>query len=396
MRARRLLAPFAVAAAGLASLGACERVEVHSPAPRAEFIVAAADSSFWVRSDDDGIRVRGAPLTLAVVEGHLVELYLTDVDHSFYDAVYVGQRLIRRDLVSGDSMVLFADTLVPVLARAYAAANPDERPLAEDEEGSASPRTIATAEIIVLGVHGPYLSFEYRTDIDVIGGSSAHGARRGVVDLRTGEAATVEALFGAAEGRRVVALGRARWRAVRDSLGAGVDGRSNELRDELDRLGFDPRSFAIAVEDREPAVRFSITQSAARNTGRSFQLEAIDVEEPAWWRLVRQGFAVEELPGERTWPRGPFSVVARDTSATAARVALALRDRFGTEWRLGSVPSPVLRVLWVDDSLPDGTRAALAQAFDAAAFLGPDVRIVQGERPARGVRGPPVRLAFAP
>ncbi len=376
----------------VASIVACERVEVRSPAPRAEFVIAAADSSFWVRSDDEGIRVRGAPLSLALVDGRLAELYLTDVDHSFYDAVYVGQRLVKRDLVSGDSMVLFTDTLIPVLARAYAAANPDERPLAEDESGSANPRTIATAEVIVLAVHGPYLSFEYRTDIDVIGGMSAHGSRRGVLDLRTGAPVTLETLVGADEARRVIALGRAGWRTVRDSLAAGVEGRPSELRDELDRLGFDPRSFTLGVEARAPVVRFAITQSAARNTGRSFELDAIAIEEPAAWAEVREGVAELGEAGERTWRREHFSLVARDGAPVAGRSTFLLRDRFDAEWRLGSVPSPVLRVMWLGDSLPPGTRAALMRTFNDAAFLGPDARIVRAPPAARA----PMRLAYLP
>lgn len=388
---RRALGVLAFVA--LASLGACERVEVHSRAPRAEFIIVAADSSYWVRSDDEGIRVRGAPVALTLVDGRFAELYLTDVDQSFYDAVYVGQRLIRRDLVSGDSLVLFADTLVPELARAYAAANPEERPLAEDEEGSANPRTIATAEVLVLGVHGPFLSFEYRTDIDVIGGPTAHGSRRGVVDVRTGAPVALESLLGASEARRVIALGRARWRAVHDSLAAGVDGQPSELRDELERLGFDPRSFTLGVDDRAPVIRFAVTQSAARNTGRSFELDAIAIEEPAWWREVRPGFAVEEEPGARSWPRDLFTLVAQDAGAATGRVSFTLRDRFETEWRLGSVPSPVHRVMWLADSLPPGTRAALTRAFNEAAFLGPDARVVRagpGSSPAA------TQLAFVP
>ena len=382
MRARPMVSVLLVLAAVLA----CERVEPPSPAPHAEFIIAAADSVFWVRSDDDGIRVRGAPLMLAQVGGRMTELYLADVDQSFYDAVYVGQRLLKRDLVTGDSMVLFADTLMPVLARAYAAANPDERPLSVDEEGNENPRTIATAEIMVLDLHGPWLSYEYRTDIDIVGGPSAHGSRRGVLDVRTGTPATLDALLGSAIARTVVAAGREQWRVARDSLAAAVADDGSEARSELERLAFDPRSFVIGVEDREARIRFSVTQSAARNAGGSYELEGIAIDEPAWWPDVRPSLAVEEVSDERQWPRDDYTLVARDASQRVARVAFVLRDAAGTEWRLGSVPSPVLRVMWLGDSLAPGTRAALVKAFNESAFYSEDVRIASAQGLLQGAR----------
>ena len=89
----------------------------------------------------------------------------------------------------------------------------------------------------------------------------------------------------------------------------------------------------------------------------------------------------------------PFTLVAQDAGAATGRVSFTLRDRFETEWRLGSVPSPVHRVMWLADSLPPGTRAALTRAFNEAAFLGPDARVVRagpGSSPAA------TQLAFVP
>lgn len=378
MRRRPLLA-FAVVL-----LASCDRGTPPAPpaAPVAEFIIAAADSVYWVRSDADGIRVRGAPMMLVQVGGRFSELYVVDEDRSFYDAVYVGQRLFKRDLITGDSVSLVADTLMPVLARAYAAANPDERPLAPDEEGAENPRTIATAELIVLDAHGPWLSYEYRADIDVIGGPASHGSRRGVLDLRTGAATSLDALFGAPAARELVAEGRAQWQGIRDSLLAAVDGRTDgaaaEARAEVDRFAFDPRSFTLGVDDRAPRVRFAVVQTAARNAGGSYLLDGLAVAAPPWWGAVRQAFPVEEAPDEPIWPREGFSLVGRAAAGGTARMSFLLRDAEGTEWRLGSVPSPVLRVMWIEDSLvAPGTRAALTRAFNEAAFYSGDVRVVR-------------------
>lgn len=363
-------------------LVACEQVPTPSPAPHAEFIIAAADSVFWVRSDDEGIRVRGAPMVLAKVGGRFAELYLADDDFSFYDAVYVGHRLFKRDLISGDSAQLFADTLMPLLARAYAAANPDERPLSPDELGSENPRTVATADVMVLDVHGPWLSYEYHTDVDVIGGISSHGARRGVIDLRTGATSTLEALFGAPSARRLAATGRERWRVMRESLlviGAR-DGRSTA--EDIDRLSFDPRSFILGVVDRDPRLRFAVVQSAAQVATGVVELDPIILDEPVWWPEVRESRPVEEFIQERAWPREGFTLVGRNADTPMARVSFVLRDDAGTEWKLGSMPSPVLRVMWMGDSTDDpGTRAALTRAFNEAAFYSQDTRIVRHTPP---------------
>ncbi len=370
MRARLLLLSIA--------LVSCERAEVPPPAPLTEFIVAAADSVFWVRSDTDGIRVRGAPMVLAQVGGRFAELYVADEDYSFYDAAFIGQRLFKRDLISGDSVQLVADTLMPALARAYAAANPDERPLAADEHGNEDPRTVATADLLVLEIHGPWLSYEYRTDVDVIGGTSAHGARRGVVDLRTASPAPLDAIIGAGPARRAVALARDRWGALRDSIAAIARDSAVAATPTVDRYAFDARSFGLGVLDRTLQIRFAITQSGAEEEANVVELDPITVDQPSWWEALRIEYPIDERAEERTWPREGFTLVGRPADDPRARVALALRDEAGMEWRLGSVPSPVLRVMWIGDSTEaPGTRAALTKAFNEASFYSGENRIVR-------------------
>ena len=48
------------------------------------------------------------------------ELYAAEQDQSYYDALLVGERLYRRDLITGDSTMLFADTAVSHVAAIYA------------------------------------------------------------------------------------------------------------------------------------------------------------------------------------------------------------------------------------------------------------------------------------
>lgn len=375
----------------------CERVDPPAPAPPTEFLVAAGDSVFWIRSEADGIRVRGAPMVVTLVGGRLAELYVTDEDHSFYDAVYVGQRLFKRDLINGDSTQLFADTLMRILARNYAVANPDEQPLAEEEVGSEDPRIVGSAEILVLDVLGPWASYEYRTDVDIIGRPSSHGLRRGVLDLRTGVPSTLEALFGRASARQAVTDGQRQWRELRDSTLVAAAGTKAEkaLRSEYERFSFDARSFSLEVDEQRPLVRFSLALSGSLNPIQALQLGPVAVEEPAWWPTVRADYPATGESGERVWQRAEYSIVARPAAGMTPRVAFALRDAGGQEWPLGFVPAPVQRVMWLDDSLiVPGTRDALLRAFDEAALYGEETRVARGRRaPTSALLLPAQRVA---
>src|SRR5918999_3362855 len=121
----------ALAAVTLLVAGACRP---STPPPTAEFLISAGDSTYWVRTDTTGVRVRGSPILLARYGGQFYEVYVTDDDRSFADATFVGQRIYRRSLVSGDSTLVFEDSTVSGMAGSYAADNPGSRPLGPDEE----------------------------------------------------------------------------------------------------------------------------------------------------------------------------------------------------------------------------------------------------------------------
>src|SRR5437763_2134524 len=109
--------------------------------PRAEFLVATQDSTFWVTTTGSKIGARGAPLTLAQYDGRFFEVFLADDDRSYEDALLVGFRLYRRDLIQGDSTVVFEDSIVPRVAREYAKAHPSAHRLSPDEDGREDPAT---------------------------------------------------------------------------------------------------------------------------------------------------------------------------------------------------------------------------------------------------------------
>lgn len=348
--------------------------------------MANADSTFWVTSDARGIRMRGAPLVLARDAGRFHEIYVADDDRSYYDAIFVGQRLFSRDLISGDSTELLSDGLVSDMANRFAREHPDERPLAPDEDGAEHPRTSAVAELRLLDLHGPYLSYEHLTDIDIRGGSNRHAAHGGVINLRTGSEVTVRDLFGAAEEARLLPLGEAAWRSARDSLLAAAGGRGDAARAAIDYFEFSAGSFTITEQDRVPQVQFTVPGSGGNAGGVTIPLPAHAVVPPDWWREVRDGLPLGTAAQHR-WPRERFELVARRDTAGGDRATLSLRDG-AREWPVGVVQGPVRRIHWLDaPALTREGRQALVRAFDEASLYSEQTRIVQAPRAAPDTSG---------
>jgi hypothetical protein len=375
---------------GLVALAACGARKPPA-APQTELIVATADSSYWVTSGAHGLRVRGVPMLLARVDGRFREIYVADDDRSYFDAVLVGQRLWSRDLVRGDSVELFADTLVPRFAAAYAKAHPDDTPLSKDDEAAAHPRITVTADLEVIGVHGPYVSYEYRTDMDVTGeranNADRHTARRAVLDMRTGKDVTVAGLFGFDVAGRVERAANAEWKGARDSLLALRDGRSRRAQRAVASFAFDPTSFTIESRGGEPRVVYAVPGETARGSMSTVELEPRAVPVMPWWNALRG-----ELPSGPdsllSWKRGGIELRAR-ASDESDMAELTLRDSSHTIWHVATVTAPVWRVLWLDANVSADDRKALKRAFNDASMYSDDSRVVMVPRST------PARTGFA-
>jgi len=348
--------------------------------PRSEFLVSNADSTFWIATDGGRTRVRGAPLTLARYDGRFYELYTADDDFSYEDALLLGERLYRRDLITGDSTVVFADTTVARVASAYGRAHPDEQPLSPNEDGEADPTTSATAEVDVLDVFGPYVSFEYHVDIDLPGRHPWHSTRRGVLDLRSGKAASLSDLFGSAIGHRLESTGKRAYEAERDSIlharaELGVQDRAAAAA--LSRLRFDERSFVLSDLNGQPAISFGVPGLGEGPSGHLIPLEpvAADSSAPAWWTDVRPGIPTSDEQGNDRWHGAGYDVLARyDTSGETARVSIA--DSSKREWPLATVGAPLRWIDWLDrPRVSDADRRALTRAFNDASTYGAATRV---------------------
>jgi hypothetical protein len=360
---------------------ACDRQPRTPPPPSAEFLLEAGDSTYWVKSGADGLRVRSSALVLARYDGRFYEVYVADDDHSFYDAVLVGQRLFRRDLITGDSTLVFDDPAVPRIAREYAAAHPSDVPLAGDEDGSDNPATSATTEIEVLDLHGPFVSFEYHSDFEIAGGEDRHLTRRGVIDLRSGQQTSVAALFGDSAARRILSRGRSLFLAALDSVLTARDKRARRAARALGEFEFDEESFGIAERGGEPAVVFTAAARGDEAGGLVLPLDAIPAPQTAWWDTIRDEFPRASVDSASdAWHRPALSVIAHyDTAAEFVHVTLS--DNVGHEWPLAHAPLPARRLFWLDTPpLDSASRRALSKAFDESVLYSERARVARLDR----------------
>jgi hypothetical protein len=353
--------------------GACVR-RTANRAPRTEFIVAAGDSSYWVRSDASGISLRGSPLVLARLDGRFLELYVEDDDHSFPDAVFIGQRLYERDIVSGDSIEIFHDTVVPALADRYEKAHPDAQPLGPDEEPKQDPSVTATADVTVLGVHGPFLSVEYQIDTSGQGDDTWRTTRHAVIDLRTGTPATLENVIGPVQAQTILRRARRLYAETLDSLRADPRPLARRAARAIGHFRFDPNSFSITAPNGTIMIAFSAPGQGTGGEGFVLPLRPIPVVEPDWWRDVRRALPASSREREEEWSHANFYVRAvYDT--TSGPVRLSLVDSTHHEYTIGGVSAPVHRIYWLDEPrLDTAVRTALTRAFDEAASYDDETR----------------------
>lgn len=354
--------------------------------PPADFVLSAGDSSFWVTSAGGTLRVRGAPLELARVEGRVYELYVVDDDRSFGEAILVGQRVYRRDLLTDDSLLVFQDTIVPRLARLYARLHPDDVPLSPDEDLSGDPLWIATSTLDLDEVAGPFVSYSLHTDVNRDDAPLWHTSRRGVLDLRHGGGASLAAVAGRSRSK-VERARRIVMTSTLDSVRASQDVRGERAAAVLSQYRLDPASFSLTTIDGEPAVSFALSGRGDGDAGHLLALAPIPIGEPAWWPEAAAALAISSADGSRdVWRHDGYDVVVRyDSLSGAAR--LTLRDSTSREFAVGSIPAPARRIIWLDHpSIDSLSRQALDRAFDESSLYDESVRTASRRVTVPGAR----------
>ena len=316
------------------------------------------------------MRIRGTPMVLARFDGRFRELYVVDDDHSFGNALFVGQRLYQRDILTNDSSEVFRDSLIPALARHFERANPDARPLDPDEDPGEEPSVTATAELSVIGVHGPYLSLEYHADTTGDSDDVWHMTRHLVVDLRTGTRVTLREALGEDQADAAISRGRALFQQTVDSVRRHRRGDEAARRavEALGKFRFDPGSFAFTAPNGTLMVAFSAPGQGHGGEGFTLPMQPVAIVQPQWWGQARHALPTATRAREEHWARPGYTVKAMyDTSTGPVRLVLA--DSAGREFSIGRVSFPVHRVYWLDaPPISAEQRAALNRAFDEAAL----------------------------
>lgn len=340
--------------------------------PPLSFLVSAGDSTFWVEHAASRLTVRRSPMLLTEVAGRFYELYLTDDDRSFYDALFVGQRIYRRDLATGDSLLLFEDATLARLAADYAATHPNDAPLGPDDDASEDPSTTATTETELLDVAGPFLTIERHVDIDMRGDRDQHVTRRAVLDVRDGHAVSVADLVGARQAADIHREGQRLLSATLDSVRRAGDERARRASAALTGFTFDSTSFALVDEDGAPAIAFLVPGRGARAGGYSLPLGPLRISEGPWWASIRASLPMPRAES-LTWRGDGYDVVVR---ADSAADSMQLVVRAGpNEWPVARVPAPVRRVTRIDRPAPPApTLEALRRAFSESALYSGELR----------------------
>lgn len=354
--------------------------------PVAEFLVAAGDSTYWIRSGPAGIRVRSAPILLTDVDGRFYEVYIADDGVDYADASFATSRAWSRELLQADSILLFRDSTVLTQAGKWKRRHPRELPIdPEAEELAEDPSTMVSESIEIVDVHGPWLTITHLLDVDTeIKDPHLHTGRRIVVDVRTGKAATLDALVGGAEAARVVQAGRASLAHLTDSIRIASDDRAALARESIESFRFDSTSFAITDIDRLPAIAFMVPGKGPDDEAVALHLPPIAIGTPSWWARVQSTLpAWTSDSSEVRWDRKGYRVVARPApdgetlslvlqawDSAASPGSKGASKRAARDWPLATVASPAYQLIALDDPpLGANVRAALARAFDVSSAL---------------------------
>ena len=345
-------------------------------APPAEFLFAAGDSTFWVRSGEGGVRVRSAPILLTQVDGRFFEVFIAEDGVDYEDAAFAVARVYSRDVSGRDSLVLFDDGRVMSEAAAWKLRHPGEEAIdPENEDLTNDPQTIVSEEIEILDVHGPWVTFNHLLDVDVADRDPHHHAgKRYVVDVRTGARATLQSMFGETEARRLIDAGKRSFQQLMDSIRTAGDDRAALARETLESFRFDSSSFGLTDVARAPAVAFMIPGNGVEGEALALNLPPIAAQAPSWWNAVQVTLAKwNDDSSQVRWTRKGYDVIARpdaDGESLALTLLSSAAANAPKEWPIATVPAPAYQLIPLDaPPVSDALRHALAGAFDASATL---------------------------
>jgi hypothetical protein len=185
------------------------------PPPVAEFLVSAGDQTYWVRSDNSGLKIRGSPLILARSGGRYYEIFVSEIDRSFPRALLSGERVFRRELASGDSTIIYDDSAIVRMSVEYHRQHPGAPLLGPNDDPEDDVDVSAVGETDILNVLGPYVAIEHRLSIERPDDHDENDTTRAVIDLRNGKPVALDRMLRDSTVRESVGEGgfvNRRWR----------------------------------------------------------------------------------------------------------------------------------------------------------------------------------------
>jgi hypothetical protein len=159
--------------------------------PSAEFILADAGSTYWVRSGPRGINARTSPLILTSADNRFYEVYVDEETRSYDDAIFTREPIYSRDLLTGRKKLLWQEPRVTAWEKSYLTANPEARLLDPDEDGSDDVSVAASGESDILAVIGPYVLYDRHLTLEKENFEQSDSSRA-AIDLRSGQTVPLE------------------------------------------------------------------------------------------------------------------------------------------------------------------------------------------------------------
>jgi len=358
-----------------ALLAACAPAARDSARPQVEFLLVSDDSTAWVRSSADTVIVQRAPMLLATLGGRLIEIYVADEPVNFSDMTFLVSRVFRRDLVTGDSTLVYADSTVLREVLDYVRSHPGAERLESDEPADDASRAVE-ASITPAEVIGSTLGLEVHVD-RTVGELGTHDTYRATVDLPTGRRLTLGDLIAPVAAQAALLAARQSLASAIGLAGRRAGPLGKEASRAMSALAFDSLSFTLARSGEALAARFLVHDEQvideARDTHR-YSLEPLPLPSPAWWSAARRTLPRQLPDASARVDLGPISLDVRYDSMEVAVVAALTPTGSRPVTRMRG---PVRRVIAISDSLvsPAGKwRGALERAFSESGYYSDQVR----------------------
>ncbi len=354
---------------------ACTPTARSTARPAAEFLVVSDDSTAWVRTSADTVIVKRAPMLLATLGGRLVEIYVAEDPIAFAEATFLVTRVFRRDLVSGDSSEVFADSTVLRDALAYIRAHPTDERLEEDEPPAPGARSLE-ASITPMEVVGGTLGLEVHVD-RTVGELGTHDTYRATVDLTTGARLRLADLVTPASAATTVQLARQNLTAAVVLAGRRDGPVGKAASRALAALTFDSLSFTLTRAGDSLAAQFLAHDEQVIDETRDshrFSLEPVAMPAPAWWSAARS--TLPRLLSDSS-SRVELGTLSLDVAYDSEEVALIAARTTAGPRAVTRMRGPVRRVISIGDSViqPTGLwRGALERAFSESGYYSDQVR----------------------